>query len=106
MRYHHATISNQKVVAYSVTMVKACDPVAVCFLSSVLVEITDCFHFDFVKVPAYDRVDIHGFSFGAGERFLLSPEPLVSAIPLLEVIESITRPAIPSYYLVILPCKV
>jgi hypothetical protein len=74
--------------------------------SSVLLEVTDCLHFDIVKVPACDRVVVYGFSFGAGERFLLSPEPLVSAIPLLEVIESITRPAIPSYYLVILPCKV
>jgi hypothetical protein len=87
-------------------MVKACDPVAVCFLSSVLVEITDCFHFDFVKVPAYDRVDIHGFSFGAGERFWLFPQPLVSAIPLVEVIKSITPRAIASYYLVFLSYKV
>jgi small ligand-binding sensory domain FIST len=87
-------------------MVKACDLVAVCFLSSVLVEITDCFHFDFVKVPAYDRVDVHGFNFGAGERFLLFPQPLVSAIPLLEVIKSITPRAIASYYLVFLSYKV
>ncbi|XP_047080549.1 nuclear pore complex protein NUP160 [Lolium rigidum] len=35
-------------------------------------------------VPACDRVVVYGFSFGVGERFLLSPEPLVSAIPLLE----------------------
>ncbi|CAM0946979.1 unnamed protein product [Alopecurus aequalis] len=35
-------------------------------------------------VPACDRVAVYGFSFGAGERFLLSPEPLVSAVPLLE----------------------
>jgi hypothetical protein len=87
-------------------MVKACDLVAVCFLSSVLVEITDCFHFDFVKVPAYDRVVVYGFSFGAGERFLLSAEPLVSAIPLPEVIKSITPRAILSYCLVFLPYKV
>jgi small ligand-binding sensory domain FIST len=89
-----------------VAIVKACDLVVVCFLSSVLVEISDCFHFDFVKVPSYDRVAVYGFSFGAGQRFLLSPEPLVSAIPLPEVIKSITARAIPSYCLVFLPYKV
>jgi hypothetical protein len=73
--------------------------------SSVLLEVTDCLHFDIVKVPACDRVVVYGFSFGAGERFLLSPEPLVSAIPLLEVIKSITRD-IPSYYFVLMSCKV
>ncbi|KAK1618419.1 hypothetical protein QYE76_023936 [Lolium multiflorum] len=36
------------------------------------------------KVPGYDRVDVCVFRFGAGERFLLFPQPLVSAIPLLE----------------------
>ncbi|XP_015689514.1 nuclear pore complex protein NUP160 [Oryza brachyantha] len=34
--------------------------------------------------PACDRVAVYGFSFGAGERFLFSPEPSVFSIPLLE----------------------
>lgn len=35
-------------------------------------------------VPACDRVAVYGFSFGAGEKFLLSPEPSVFDVPLLE----------------------
>lgn len=35
-------------------------------------------------VPACDHIGVYAFSFGAGERFLLSPEPSVSAVPLLE----------------------
>ncbi|EMS53650.1 hypothetical protein TRIUR3_25313 [Triticum urartu] len=35
-------------------------------------------------VPACDHIAIYAFSFGAGERFLLSPEPSVSAVPLIE----------------------
>ncbi|KAG8069730.1 hypothetical protein GUJ93_ZPchr0006g40621 [Zizania palustris] len=35
-------------------------------------------------VPACDRVAVYGFSFGAGEKFLFSPEPSISSIPLLE----------------------
>jgi hypothetical protein len=71
-----------------------------------LLEVADCLHFEIVKVPACDRVAVYGFSFGAGERFLLSPEPSVSAVPLLEVNKSFTHHDIPSYYLVFLPCKV
>ncbi|KAI4964275.1 hypothetical protein ZWY2020_006756 [Hordeum vulgare] len=35
-------------------------------------------------VTACDHIGVYAFSFGAGERFLLSPEPSVSAVPLLE----------------------
>ena len=73
------------------------------FFSSVLLRVTDCSYFETVKVPACDRVALYGFSFGAGERFLLSPEPSVSAVPLLEVIKSITLRDIPSF-LVFFPC--
>jgi hypothetical protein len=78
MNYRHATISSQKAVAYSVAKDIACDLFYVRFVSSVLLEITDYLYFDVVKVS-----DCKGFSFGAGERFLTSPGPLYSAIPLL-----------------------
>lgn len=58
-------------------------------------EVADCLHFEIVKVPACDHIGVYAFSFGAGERFLLSPEPSVSAVPLLEVIKSITHRDIP-----------
>jgi hypothetical protein len=94
MNYRHATISSQKAVAYSVAKDIACDLVDLCFVSSVLLEIIDILHFDIGKVP-----HCKGFTFGAGERFLMSLEPL------LEVIKSITPRDIPSYYFVFLPCK-
>lgn len=43
-----------------------------------------------MQTGACDCVSVYGFSFGAGERFLFSPEPSFFSIPLVEVNKVIT----------------